>query len=1025
MDMLKKEEEIFVKRIDRFHKRIAKQILGDSIPFEAEYAWSKDPVPVAERAKGKFKSIREGDVWGQAWESAWFHLKAQVPKSWAGKTVVAHLDFTGEGLVVLPDGSLLQGITSGSVFDEEFSRDVVRLFDPAEGGEDVELWVETASNSLFGVFLDPDPAPGDPKRFGHFESTVKHMRLCVFQKELWHLWLDLRVLLGLVKKLPEKGVRRLRLIRCANEAIDAFGDDPQNAARSREILQKEMGKPAAPSDLSALAIGHAHIDTAWLWPVRETIRKCARTFSSQVRLIQTYPDYVFGASQPQQYAYVKEHYPQLFQKIKALIKAGRWEPLGGMWVEADCNIPNGESLVRQILYGKNFFKDEFGVDVKNLWLPDVFGYSAALPQILKKSGIDFFLTQKMSWNQVNDFPYHTFRWRGIDGTEVLAHFPPENNYNSQLTPEYIVFGRDNFKERDFLDEFMSLFGVGDGGGGPKEENLEFGLRMADLEGAPKIRFGKAADFFERLQKHEKELPVWAGELYLEAHRGTLTTHALVKKMNRKLEQILREVEFLWSLLPLGEYPKNTLETLWKNLLLNQFHDIIPGSSIHQVYETVHREYEKMLETGENLKQQAAERLFETDENALVLFNSLSVPFEGVVPLPTNWEGAQGPSGEEVPVQKDPDGAVVLVFVPPQSFVTLRRAGKNTSFVPPGNALILENDRVRYEFSKDGKLVRGWDKEAAREILIPEQPGNVLTLYDDHPNDFDAWEIEIFYETSALENPRNVTVRRWTDGPVRQGLYFEMKIGHSSVQQWVLLGRNSKRLDFRTQVDWREKHRMLRVAFPVAVQTTEATFDIQYGFVRRSNHRNTSWDRARFEVPGQRYADLSEKDYGVALLNDCKYGYKVVDNVLDLNLLRSPNNPDPDADQHVHEFTYSLLPHTGDLVHSDVQADAERLNRGVVVFPGFRQKAVQLPCRVEGEGLSLEVLKRAEKEAALVLRVVETFGGRTAGRLICTPRVKHVVETNLMEWTEGEEIPLNGEEKINFGPFEIKTFKVFL
>ncbi len=1022
--MLKKEEEIFVKRIDRFHQRIARQILGESVPFEAKYAWSKDPVPVSDRAKGNFKPITEGEVWGQAWESAWFHLKANVPQAWAGKSVVAHLDFTGEGLVVLPDGRLLQGITSGSIFDEEFSRDVVRLFDPAKGGEAVELWVETSSNSLFGVYLDPDPAPGDPGRFGHFESKVKHMRLRVFDKELWHLWLDLRVLIGLIKKLPEKGVRRLRLIRCANDAIDAFGDDSQNAAKSRAVLRREMGKPAAPSDLSALAIGHAHIDTAWLWPLRETVRKCARTFSSQVRLIETYPDYVFGASQAQQYEFVKEHYPGLYQKIKELVAKGRWEPLGGMWVEADCNIPNGESLVRQFLYGKNFFKDEFGVDVKNLWLPDVFGYSAALPQILKKSGIDYFLTQKMSWNQVNDFPYHTFRWRGIDGTEVLAHFPPENNYNSQLTPEYIVFGRDNFKERDFIDEFISLFGVGDGGGGPKEENLEFGLRMANLEGAPKIRFGRAADFFERLRTYEKDLPVWVGELYLEAHRGTLTTHALVKKMNRKIEQKLREVEFLWALLPLKDYPKETLDKVWKNLLLNQFHDIIPGSSIHEVYKSVHAEYREMLETCESLASQAAARLFEADEKALTLFNPLSVPFHGVVELPSNWQGAREEDGQNLPVQAEPDKTVALVSVPPHSFVTLEKTGKKAEGTgqirPP---FVLENSRVRYEFSPEGYLLHGWDKEAKREVVAAGEAGNRLTLYDDHPNNFDAWEIEVFYENTPLETPRDIKAGRWTDGPVRQGLHFEMKIGNSALEQWVFLAENSKRLDFQTRIDWKEKHRMLRVAFPVAIQATEAAFDIQYGYVRRSNHRNTSWERARFEAPGQRYADLSESDYGVALLNDCKYGYKVVDNVLDLNLLRSPNNPDPDADQHVHEFTYSLLPHTGDLVHSDVWAEAAQLNQGVAQFVGFRNKTAELPCQVEGEGVSLEVLKKAEKEDALVLRVVEILGRRTKARLLCRDKKATLVETNLLEWTEEQSFPTADPVEIELGPFEIKTFKV--
>jgi len=1022
--MVEKEEKIFTQRIERFYARIGKQILGEWIPFEATYAWSKEPVLVGNRHQGDFKPIREGDVWGQAWESAWFHLQARVPETWAGKTVVAHLDFTGEGLVVLPDGTLLQGITNGSIFDQEFSRDVVRLFNPARGGEEVELWVETASNSLFGVYLEPDPTPDNPNRFGHYESKVKRMRLRVFDKELWHLWLDVKIVIGLMKTLPEKGVRRARLIRCANEAIDAFGDDPRNAAKSREILRRELGKPAAPSDLSAMAIGHAHIDTGWLWPVRETIRKCARTFSSQIRLIETYPDYVFGASQPQQYAFVKEHYPALYEKIKAMVKAGRWELLGGMWVEADCNVIGGESMVRQILHGKNFFRDEFGVDVKNLWLPDVFGYSAALPQILKKSGINYFLTQKISWNQINRFPYHTFKWRGIDGTEVLAHFPPEDNYNSQLTPEYVAYGRDNFNEKDFIDAFLSLFGVGDGGGGPKEENIEYGRRMENLEGAPRIRFGRADHFFEELRRYEPDLPAWVGELYLELHRGTLTIQALVKKMNRKLELLLRETEFLWSCLPLAEYPQEELDKLWKKLLLNQFHDIIPGSSIHEVYRVARAEYREMEEVLKNLKARAAARLFKPDSEALTLFNSLSVPFEGTIELPSDWQaGARTVDGQSVVVQKEDDRCVALVAVLPQSFLTLEKAGQPAAVQQAEEPLVLENERVRYELSPEGKLLRGWDKEANREVLAEGAVGNDLALYDDHPNNWDAWDVDVFYENTRVGEVKEMRFERFAHGPVRQGIRFDLKIGQSTLKQWVTLVSGSKRLDFRTEVDWQERHRMLRVSFSVNVRAEQASFDIQYGYVRRNTHCNTSWDRARFEVVGHRYADLSDNDFGVALLNDCKYGYKVKDHVLDLNLLRSTTHPDPDADRGVHTFTYSLLPHVGTLPESEVIAQAAQLNQGVGQFAGFRAQNVELPVLLAGQGLSLEVLKKAEKENALVIRVVELLGRHSKGELVFKNATGQLVETNLLEWTEEKTVLLKKRVPIELKPFEIRTYKV--
>lgn len=547
--MTDKVTKLYLDRIEKFMTRMADKIVVESIPFSAEYSWSKEPVAFKDRLKGTYKPIKEGEVWGGTWESAWFHLRSAVPKEWKGKKVVAHLDFEGEGLVVLPDGMPLQGITHKSIFSKDFRREYVHLFDSAKGGEEVDLWVEAAGNSMFGVFLDADPPAIDPDRFGKYEGKVIAMRLSTFDLELWHLLLDMEILLGLVSTLEGASVRKARIIKCLTASIDVFADRQENAIKSRHVLEEALTQPATASDLRAMAVGHAHIDTGWLWPVRETIRKCIRTFSSQIKLLEKYPQYVFGASQPQHYQFVKDHAPMLYEKIKQYVKEGRWELQGGMWVEADCNLISGESMIRQFLYGKNFFMDEFGVEVKNLWLPDVFGYSASMPQIMVKSGVDYFLTQKLSWSQINDFPHHTFNWRGIDGTEILTHFPPENTYGSQLNTKFIIPGRDNFKEKSFIDEFICLFGVGDGGGGPKEENIEYGMRLESLEGAPKVRFGRADTFFENLAQYKDQVATWVGELYLELHRGTLTSQAFVKRANRKLELELRELEILWSCLP--------------------------------------------------------------------------------------------------------------------------------------------------------------------------------------------------------------------------------------------------------------------------------------------------------------------------------------------------------------------------------------------------------------------------------------------------------------------------------------------
>lgn len=1019
------ELQISIRRIQRFADRIADLILVDSVPLSLSYYRSPDPVSYAE-ARGKaYQPIGEGDPWGRSWDSAWFRLAGEIPGSWLGKQVVAQLDFSGEGLVYGADGRILQGISNGSVFKHDFNRDLVLLDEDDRKGKTVELMVEATASGLFGVTTEPDPPPGSRNRYGSYDAKVQKARLCLFDPALWHLWLDLRIVNGLIKALPEAGVRRARLVRAAGEAIDAFADSPARAAKCRAVLSRELDRPASPSDLEVCAVGHAHIDTAWLWPVSETIRKCARTFASQVRLMERYPDYVFGASQPQQYAFVKEHYPELYAEIKRLVAQGRWEPQGGMWVEADCNIPGGESLVRQILYGKNFFREEFGVTVENLWLPDVFGYSPALPQILSRSGIPYFLTQKLSWNQVNPFPHHTFLWRGIDGSEVLAHFPPEDNYNSMLDPEALVAAQERFREKDFLGEFLSLFGVGDGGGGAKEENIELGLRQRDLEGAPRVRFGFARDFFRRLEPFRDRLPTWSGELYLELHRGTYTTQARVKKANRQLEHRLRSLEMLASCLPRGRYPAADLEALWKKVLLNQFHDILPGSSITRVYQDTRAEHEEALSRCGTLACEIGEQLFRREEGSLVLFNSLPWTYDRPLAIPAAEEDfvySDG-TGKPLAVQRENDSLILQAEIAPYSFLTLNKVRQAPALPVKKDALILENDLVRYEFDPQGALLRAWDKEQQREILASGAKGNLLALYSDHPNDWDAWDIDAFYQANLLGTAESVAAPALFSGPVRQTLDVKLKIGRSLIEQTIHLGQGTKRLDFETAIDWQEKHKMLRVGFRVDVRSDRAAFECAYGYVQRPTHRNTSWERSQFEVPVHRYLDLSDDAYGVALLNDCKYGARVEGDLLDLNLLRSPTYPDPDADQGRQEFVYSLLPHAGSLDHSGVLAEAAKLNQGVMVFEGWSAVGRSFPWRTEGDGLILAAVKKAEKEDCLILRVVENRGCHSQGRLVLADPKSRLVETDLIEWEHGKEILFGPSVPLALAPFEIKTFKL--
>ena len=705
--MHKEKIGLYEARINQFIKRIKNDIIIDTIPLQAEYSKTKEPVSFSAKNKGKFKKISEGNKWGDAWECGWFHITGTVPKDWKGKNVVAKLNFDGEACIFDESGCPIFGLTSGSVFDVGRVKDIYRLFEPSKGGEKVDMWVETGANNLFGVGGNPD-----------FKSNVTELKLATFNEDVWHLNLDLNILANLMEILPKSSVRKARLFRTLNSAVNLYANSSANAVKCRKLLKPLLSSPAYASDLNAVCVGHAHIDTGWLWPVRESIRKCARTFSSQLDMMDKYPDYVFGASQAQHYQFVKDHYPELYKKIKARVKEGRWELQGGTWVENDMNIVSGESLVRQFLQGKNFYMDEFGVDVKNLWLPDVFGYSSALPQIMEKSGVDYFLTQKISWSQFNEFPHNTFIWRGIDGTETLTHFPPENTYNSALNPKGLINAQGNLKEKDIIDEYMVLFGTGNGGGGPREDHIERGLRQQNLEGVPKVKFGKASDFFENLEKYRDELDVWDGELYLELHRGTYTTQSRTKRFNRKLENRLSEVEFLYSNLPASKYPRKELERIWRNMLMNQFHDIIPGSSITRVYDEAEEQYAANIADCKELVKSAASDLFDKDKNSVTLFNTLSWDYTQPIPLPDDCEirKIKDQDGNEVPVQYGKDGASVMVTIPAQSFVTLTKSAKLAKNEKKLDGLTLENDLVKYQFNKNGELVKALDKETERQIL---------------------------------------------------------------------------------------------------------------------------------------------------------------------------------------------------------------------------------------------------------------------------------------------------------------------
>ena len=1021
--------DIHEHRIREVAGRLVNEIAAERVPLRAEAAVTKEPVPYAERLKLKYRPIKRGERWGGAFDCGWFHVTGEVPKAWRGACVTLNLDFHGEALVFDAKGCPLVGLTNGCAFLPGYRKDHFHWLAKAKGGEKVDFWVDAGANDMFGVSRRPDPvAEGAAPEAVHgtWSASVDQLSVCRFDYDKWQLKQDLDVILSLARVLPEKSSRRIQVVRATSRALDLLPPGRGGARAVHEQLRRTVwGVGVDPAAVRVTAIGHSHIDVEWLWPLRETVRKVGRTFASQILNMERYPEFKYGSSQAQLYELCKQNYPALYRKVKKAVADGRWEVQGGMWVEADCNIPSGESLVRQCLVGQRFFKEEFGVVPRNLWLPDVFGYSGQLPQILRQCGIGFFLTQKLSWNRYNKFPHNSFVWEGIDGSRVVAHFPPEDTYNADLMPEQLKNHETNNREAGIVDVAISLFGMGDGGGGPKEEHIERGRRCAALNGCPPVTFGFAQDAMDRIAEQESDLDVWRGELYFEMHRATYTTQAAQKLANRRGEEALRAAEMLCAAAAArgaAKYPQAELLGLWKSLLLCQFHDIIPGSSIHRVYEESGALVRGVAEKARALAAKAAAAMLARKKDALTLFNPSSTPFSGTISLPAGWAGAKCAGGSALPTQKDGKGTIVQVEVPPRSFVTLLRANEGGKAVSAAGAVrrakglvVLENARVRYEIdTKTLRVVRALDKECGREFISRANPGNVLSLYDDHPHAFDAWDIDEYLYGMPVGAPEVESAEPF-DGPVCSGL----RAAFTS-------------LDFETSTDdWRESHKLLRAAFPTNVVANEARFEIQYGTVARPTHDNTKWEYAQFESCAHRYADLSEPDFGVALLNDSKYGYRAKGGELSISLLRASTEPDPVADRGAHRFTYSILPHAGDLAHTDeVVAAAAELNQGVERFEGLALETPSaLPVEIAGEGIDLAVLKKAEDSDDLVVRLVETRGRRAEATLSSARHsslvARHFAKATPVLANELEETgaPLALPAKLSFRPFEIKTLRL--
>ena len=953
-----------------------------------------------------------GQRWGIPWGTTWFRFEGDVPAAWAGRRVEALLDlgfrldspgFQCEGLVRDAKGRPVQGIHP--------RRQAV----PVGGPGPVELIVEAASNPVLANFR-PTPL-GDPATAG--DRLLYHLdraELVVVDDEAEALLVDLEVLDGLLRALPLGQPRRATVLRAVERALDLLvgPDGAHDVGAARAAVAPALTVPAGRDGHRVVATGHAHIDTAWLWPLRETVRKCTRTFASAVALMDDDPTYRFSCSQAQQYAWIEAREPELFARIADHVAGGQWIPVGGMWVEPDMNLPSGESVVRQIVHGQRWFESRFGRRCDEVWIPDVFGYPAGLPQVFAAGGLRRFVTQKLSWNRTNRFPHSTFWWEGLDGTRVLTHFPPVDTYNAEMTPGELVASVARFADHAWSRWSLVPYGYGDGGGGPTREMLARARRMADLDGVPSIELGGPADFFAAVEDElarGAEAPVWRGELYFETHRGTLTSQLGTKVANRRCERLLREVE-LWLAHAGGD--AHELDESWQQVLTHQFHDILPGSSIAWV----HHEAEEVLgRIGDELDERAAGLAAALAPAGPALASTASRPRDEVVVVPAS----AAPAGTG-PTQALADGRLAYrARVPALGLAPAVAVAVDDRVVVTDRSMA--NRHLAFRWDEAGRLRSVIDVARGRELVPIEARAAVLELSVDQPVRYDAWDLESWARRSAatLDEPESVEVV--DAGPLVGRVRVVHRFGPSTARLTYVLRAGSARLDVEIDLDWHHDERLLSIAFPLDVRADTAACGVQFGHVRRPTHRSTSWDAAKFEVCAHRWVDVAEPAFGVAVLDDGRYGHSVFDGAVRVSLARAANFPDPHADRGHHRVTVALLPHGPGL--ADVVAEAERLELPVRAVTG-RLGGDGAPPVVEvaGPGIEVDAVKPADDGSGdLVVRFHEAAGDRVAVTVRADRPVVAAARCNLLEEPEGHFEVGDGIVALALRPFELVTLRL--
>lgn len=1018
------------ERIHNLLEEIGENRYRNLVPIE-EFDWYEDDGVVGNRApKGNSVKVGQGFRSKGYDKYNWLCTKISIPESFGDENVLGIFDFgvpmgTGnnsnfESLLYV-NGKPYQGVDGNH--KEVF-------FNIKETGRELELSFRIWSGLNGGGRPREMTMSIDRAEFGVLDTAADDFYYLAMAALETHELLDENN--EYKSYILNQLVEAFRLVDFTNKKSEAYYESLQTALDYLRDRLKGQGKPG----VNVTMLGHTHIDVAWLWRLRHTREKTARSFSTVNRLMEKYPEYIFIQTQPQLYDYLKEDYPDIYEHIKKRVAEGRWEPSGAMWVECDCNLASGESIIRQILVGKNFFKKEFDYESEFLWLPDVFGYSWALPQILKKSGVNTFMTTKISWNDTNRLPYDTFIWRGMDGSEVTTHFVTTTElndvtytYNGESRPYAIKGVWDNYRNKDLNRDLLISYGFGDGGGGPTREMIKYIEAAKLMPGIPNVETGRATEYFRKLNETIKEnpyngyLPIWDGELYLEFHRGTYTSQGYNKKMNRFMEYKLREEEMLSVFAEkLFDKPYNREEFLkaWKIVLCEQFHDILPGSSIHEVYEDSHEEYERALKYIENATKAAKASFVTEKENAFTLFNQANWERGSIVKIPSGAEAYEYTDSEGNTLLSHRCGEKDLVYVKglkPLAFTTITRTAKVENVAEEFEENTVETPYYIVSWDGKGRLVRLYDKSADREVIPEGKFANVFQIFEDKPRCFDAWELEATIDLKKEEIPCDGNIVK-TKNELGYFIHFTYNYNNSKIMQTLCLYNDKRRIDFKTVVDWKESQKILKTAFSVDIRGVFARYDVQEGNIVRPITRNTSWEAAKFEVVAHKWADLSETGYGVALLNDCKYGYDIKEDTMRLSLLKSATDPDYSADYGTHEFTYSLYPHKEEWYNSGLEEEAFDLNSPVVVLEGASALGNESLISFDAKNIVLDAFKKAENEEAYVLRFHEFTGRR--GRLTITTGLKFDswCEADLMENPLGEWKQTAIEVEVK--PYEIKT-----